>query len=179
MIRDRIQGVVIGQVTAVQDPQNQGRVMVSFPWLDDTLQSTWASMVAPFAGGDRGIFFMPEIGDEVIVGFEHGDFAHAYVLGAMWNGVAGAPSPDPRQRMIRSKNGHTIRFVDSTPNGGNMGALIIEDAHGNRVVMTNGVMRVTAQATLMIEADTIVLTGKPVNGTAPWSRTVTPSNNPI
>jgi hypothetical protein len=81
--------------------------------------------------------------------------------------------------MLRSKNGHTIRFVDSTPNGGNMGALIVEDAHGNRVLMTNGVMRITAQTTLMIEADSIVLTGKPVNGTAPWSRPVTPSNNPI
>lgn len=178
-MQGRMQGIVIATVVSQQDPQNQGRVMVTFPWLDNTMQSTWASMVAPFAGNDRGMFFMPEIGDEVVVAFEHGDFAHAYVLGAMWNGVAASPSPDPRQRMIRSKNGHTIRFVDSTPSGGNMGALIVEDAHGNRVVMTNGVMRVTAQTTLMIEADTIVLSGKPVNGTAPWSRTVTPNSNPI
>ncbi len=111
-MQDRMQGIVIGKVTAVKDPQNQGRIMVQFPWLDDTLESTWASMVSPFAGGDRGMFFMPEVGDEVVLGFEHGDFTHAYVLGAMWNGVAGSPSPDPRQRMIRSKNGHTIRFVE-------------------------------------------------------------------
>jgi hypothetical protein len=45
--------------------------------------------------------------------------------------------------------------------------------------MTNGVMRITAQTTLMIEADNLVLTGKPVNGAAPWSRVVTPSNTPI
>ena len=178
-MQERVQGVVIAKVTAVEDPQNQGRVQVQYPWLDDTLQSTWASMVAPFAGGDRGLFFMPEVGDEVVVGFHHGMFAHAFILGAMWNGVAGSPSMDPRQRMIRSKNGHTIRFVDSTPNGGNQGALIVEDAHGNRVVMTNGVMRITAQTTLMIEADNIVLSGIPVNGTAPWTRPVTPSNNPI
>lgn len=178
-MHDKIPGIVIGTVVNVVDPQNQGRVQVQYPWLDDTLQSTWASMVSHFAGNDRGIFFMPEVGDEVVVGFEHGHFDHAYVLGAMWNGQAAAPSPDPRQRMIRSKNGHTIRFVDSTPNGGNMGALIIEDAHGNRITMTNGVMRVTAQTSLMIEADTIVLSGKPVNGTAPWKRTVTPNNNPI
>jgi phage baseplate assembly protein V len=179
MKQGRMQGVVIGKVTDVKDPQNQGRVQVKFPWLDDTLQSTWASMVAPFAGNDRGMYFMPEVDDELVVAFEHGDFAHAYVLGAMWNGVSGPPSPDPRQRMIRSTNGHTIRFVDSTPNGGNEGALIIEDAHGNRVVMTNGVMRITAQSTLTIEADNIVLTGRPVNGTPPWSRPVIPSNNPI
>jgi uncharacterized protein involved in type VI secretion and phage assembly len=173
MMHDRMQGIVIGTVTNVLDPQNQGRVMVQFPWLDDTLQSTWASMVAPFAGGDRGTFFMPEIGDELVVGFEHGDFAHAYVLGAMWNGVAGSPSPDPRQRMIRSKNGHTIRMVDSTPDGGNMGALTVEDAHGNRVVMTNGVMTITAQTTLIIEASAVVIRGQG------WSRTVTPNSNPI
>ncbi|HEY1749970.1 MAG TPA: phage baseplate assembly protein V [Caulobacteraceae bacterium] len=178
-MRDRIPGIVVGKVTDVKDPLNQGRVQVTFPWLDETLQSTWASMVTHFAGGDRGIYFMPEVNDEVVVGFEHGDFNHAYVLGAMWNGQAAAPSPDPRQRMIRSKNGHTIRFVDSTPSAGNMGALIIEDAHGNRVVMTNGVMRITAQTILSIEADTIVLSGKPVNGVAPWKRTVVPSNNPI
>jgi len=173
MMHERVQGIVIGKVTSVKDPQNQGRVMVQFPWLDDALQSTWASMVSPFAGSDRGMFFMPEIDDEVILGFLHGDFAHAYVLGAMWNGVAGSPSPDPRQRMIRSKNGHTIRFVDSTPNAGNMGALIVEDAHGNRVVMTNGVMTVTGQATLIVEAPTVVIRGPG------WSRTVTPNNNPI
>jgi phage baseplate assembly protein V len=178
-MQERMPGIVLAKVTSVTDTGAQGRVQVTFPWLDDTLQSTWASIVAPFAGDDRGIFFMPEVGDEVVVGFEHGDFAHAFILGATWNGQAAAPSKDPRQRMIRSKNGHTIRFVDSTPSGGNKGALIIEDAHGNRIVMTNGVMRITAQTALMIEADTIVLTGKPVGGSAPWSRTVTPNNNPI
>jgi uncharacterized protein involved in type VI secretion and phage assembly len=173
MMHERIQGIVIGKVTEVKDPQNQGRVKVQFPWLDDTLQSIWASVVSAFAGGDRGAFFMPEIGDEVAVGFLHGDFAHAYVLGAMWNGAASSPSPDPRQRMIRSKNGHTIRFVDSTPNAGNLGALIVEDAHGNRVVMTNGVMTITAQVTLVIEAKNVVIRGPG------WTRPVTPSNNPL
>jgi uncharacterized protein involved in type VI secretion and phage assembly len=180
LVQKRLPGIVIGQVINVQDPQNQGRIQVTFPWLDGgSMQSTWASIIAPFAGDDRGMYFMPEIGDEVAVTFEHGDFNHAYVIGAMWNGVSAPPSPDPRQRMIKSKNGHTIRFVDSTPSGGNMGALIIEDAHGNRVIMTNGVMRLTAQTTLMIEADNLVLTGRPVNGQAPWSRVVTPNNNPI
>jgi uncharacterized protein involved in type VI secretion and phage assembly len=178
-MRDRVPGIVVAKVVSVKDPLNQGRVEVSFPWLDDTIQSTWASMVSPFAGDNRGIYFMPEVDDEVVVGFNQGHFKDAYVLGATWNGKAAPPSPDPRQRIIRSKNGHTIRFVDSTPSNGNMGALTVEDAHGNRVVMTNGVMRITAQITLMIEADNIVLTGKPVNGAAPWKRPVTPSNNPI
>jgi uncharacterized protein involved in type VI secretion and phage assembly len=176
-MQQRVPGIVIATVTSAAD--SQGRVTVQFPWLDDTLRSAAASVMAPFAGNDRGIYFMPEIGDEVAVAFLHGKFEFPIVLGAMWNGQAAPPSPDPRQRMIRSKNGHTIRFVDSTPAGGNMGALIVEDAHGNRVVMTNGVMRITAQTTLMIEADNMVLSGKPVNGTASWKRAVTPNNNPI
>jgi phage baseplate assembly protein V len=176
---DRMRGLVIALVTAVADKENQGRVQVQYPWLDDQLQSTWASVVAPFAGDDRGLYWMPEVGDEVLVGFAFGDFSQAFILGAMWNGRAATPSPDPRQRMIRSKNGHTIRFVDSTPNNGNQGALIVEDAHGNRVVMTNGLMRITAPATLMIEAQSIVLSGVPVNGAAPWIRTIIPSSNPI
>jgi len=172
---DAINGLVIGTVVNATDPSNQGKVKVQYPWLDDVMQSDWCSMVAPFAGDDRGVYWMPEVGDEVIVGFLHGAFRQAFVLGAMWNGQAAAPSPDPRQRMLRSKNGHTIRFVDSTPTAGNLGALIVEDAHGNRVVMTNGVMRIQAQTVLMIEADTIVLQGK----NNAWHRTVIPNNNPI
>jgi uncharacterized protein involved in type VI secretion and phage assembly len=133
-----VRGLTIGIVVDVDDPEHQGRVKLQFPWLDSQLTSDWVSMTANFAGNDRGIFFMPEAGDELVVAFLHGDFNHPYVLGVMWNGQAIAPSLDPRQRMIRSKNGHTIRFVDSTPNSGDSGALIIEDAHGNLITMSNG-----------------------------------------
>jgi hypothetical protein len=75
--------------------------------------------------------------------------------------------------MIRSKNGHTIRFVDSTPDAGNLGALIIEDAHGNQIVMTNGVMTIKAQTTLIIDAANIVVKGRG------WSRKLIPNTNPI
>jgi uncharacterized protein involved in type VI secretion and phage assembly len=67
MMHDRMQGIVIAKVTEVVDPERQGRVQVQFPWLDENLQSIWASIVAPFAGDDRGMFFMPEVGDEVVV----------------------------------------------------------------------------------------------------------------
>jgi uncharacterized protein involved in type VI secretion and phage assembly len=170
---NHVRGLVLGTVTDTQDPERQGRVKVSFPWLDGMMESSWASMVAPFAGDDRGAFFMPDLGDEVIVGFLHGDFSFPFVLGATWNGKSAAPSADPRQRMIRSTNGHTIRFVDSTPDSGSLGALIVEDAHGNRITMTNGVMTVRAQTTLVIEGTLIVLRGPG------WSRTIIPSSNPI
>jgi uncharacterized protein involved in type VI secretion and phage assembly len=168
-----VPGLAIALVIDVKDPLNQGRVRVRFPWLDDTLESDWIPVAAPFAGGDRGLYFMPELQDELVVGFIHGDFNHPVVLGSMWNGKAAAPSPDPRQRMIRSKNGHTIRFIDSTPTDGDCGALIVEDAHGNVIVMCNTHMTVKAKAVLQLEAPTVVLKGPG------WSRTVTPSNQPI
>ncbi len=165
--------LAIAKVADNRDPLGQGRVILTYPWLDASLKTDWISVAQPHAGDDRGIFWMPEIDDEMVVGFLHGDFNKPVVLGAMWNGVAHAPSRDPRERMIRSKNGHTIRFLDSTVTNGDKGALIIEDGHGSMVSMTNGYMVVRAKGTLVIEANAVMLRGKG------WKRTVTPNSNPI
>jgi len=162
-------GLVIGLVTDVNDPENQGRVKVSYPWLDDTLNSPWAPVCSHLAGNDRGFYFMPQVDDEVLVGFLHGDFDHPVVLGNLWNGQTATPSPDPRQRMIRSVNGHTIRFVDSTPSGGDLGALIIEDAHGNTITLSNTMITINATAVLRLDAPVVMIA----------NRVVTPSANPI
>lgn len=53
--------------------------------------TSWARMTMPSAGGGRGIMFMPEIGDEVLVAFEHGDPERPYIIGALWNAVDSAP----------------------------------------------------------------------------------------
>ncbi len=158
----QLPGLAIAIVTDVNDPLNQGRIKVKYPWLDAELRSDWIPIAAPFAGRDRGLFMMPEIEDEMVVGFLHGDFNHPVVLGAMWNGQAEAPSPDPRQRMIRSVNGHTIRFVDSTPTGGDKGTLVVEDAHGNFILMANTHMIIRAVGTLMVQAPTVLINGRPV-----------------
>jgi uncharacterized protein involved in type VI secretion and phage assembly len=114
-------------------------------------------VVAPMAGGDAGAFFMPNVGDEVMLAFDQGLFDHPYVIGFLWNAQQKPPSPDERQRMIRSKNGHTIRFVDSTPTAGNKGALIIEDAVGNTIVMTNSHMTIKSRGALVIEAASVTI----------------------
>ena len=106
---------------------------------------------------------MPENGDEVLVAFDHGDFDHAFIIGYPWNPVQMPPSDHPGERMIRSREGHTIRFVDSAENGGNHGALIIEDAHGNLITMTNGVMTINARIHLNINAVSMSIMGRPVN----------------
>jgi len=79
-------GVVIAIVKNLHDPEGQGRIEVQFPWLSDSLRSSWAPVAAPLAGKQRGMFFMPEVDDEVLVAFEHGSFNHPYVVGYLWNG---------------------------------------------------------------------------------------------
>ena len=69
----RVSGVVVGVVTNNQDPEGMGRVKVKFPWLSDEDESNWARVAAPMAGKERGFYFLPEVEDEVLVAFEHGD----------------------------------------------------------------------------------------------------------
>ena len=65
---------MIGLVSDNRDPENLGRVRVTFPWLYDDFVSGWARTVQPGAGKDRGALIVPEVGDEVLVAFEHGSF---------------------------------------------------------------------------------------------------------
>lgn len=162
----RTGGLVIGKVTAVRDPEKQGRIQVVYPWLEDE-EKRWIPVAAPMAGGDRGAFFMPEIDDEVILAFNHEDWDHPYAIGFLWNPTQMPPSGDERQRMIRSKNGHTIRFVDSTPASGNQGALIIEDAHGNVITMTNSRVTISSLGSLEILGASVTIQNrlvKPIGG---------------
>lgn len=109
---NRISGVVTGTVTDLDDPQGEGRVQVQFHWLSDTERSSWAPIATPLAGPQRGQFFMPEIDDEVLVAFQHGDFAHPYVIGFLWNGVDAPPETDTKMRIIKTPGGHELRFED-------------------------------------------------------------------
>ena len=149
-------------VAIVRERNGQGQVKLEYPWLDDTLRSDWAPVASVMAGPGRGLFFMPEIDDQVLVAFQHGRFEHPVVLGFMWNGVDRPPSDEPRERMIRSKNGHTIRFLDSTPTAGNLGALIIEDGHGNTISLSNGQIAINAVAMVRIDAPAVLINGRPV-----------------
>ena len=77
---DRLYGVVVGIVTNNQDPDGMGRVKVRFPWLSATEESWWARIAVPMAGKDRGAYFLPEVDDEVLVAFEHGEVRSPYLL---------------------------------------------------------------------------------------------------
>jgi phage protein D/phage baseplate assembly protein gpV len=111
------QGVTIGVVTNNKNTDNNyGEVKVKFPYLDDDVESTWARIATIGAGKDRGVMFMPEVNDEVLVAFEHGDITRPYVIGSLWNGEDTPPlqraDADLPKRTIVSKLGHKLTFLD-------------------------------------------------------------------
>ena len=105
-------GVVTAIVKSLDDPDKQGRIELQFPWLSDSQRSAFAPVAAASAGKNRGAFFMPEVDDEVLVAFEHGDFDHPYIVGFLWNGVDLPPEPTKDNRVIVTPGGHTLRFED-------------------------------------------------------------------
>ncbi|MDJ0835184.1 MAG: phage baseplate assembly protein V [Acidobacteriota bacterium] len=115
--RGRVFGVVPAVVTNNVDPDNLARCKVKYPWLNDTDESYWARQALLMAGKKRGTFFLPEVGDEVLVAFEHGDVRFPYILGMLWNGVD-LNTYDNRNkknniRAITSRSGHEMIFDDN------------------------------------------------------------------
>jgi uncharacterized protein involved in type VI secretion and phage assembly len=87
-------GLIVGIVTNNDDPERLGRVKVKFPTLSDEDESTWARVAAPGAGKQRGLQWLPEVDDEVLVGFELGDMNRPIVLGGLWSREDPPPQPD-------------------------------------------------------------------------------------
>lgn len=110
-------GIVIGIVDSLEDPEHLGRVRVKYPTLGNQL-SDWARLVNFMAGPDRGARFVPQKDDEVLVAFAQGDPKSPYILGALWSKVDKPPPDDGKQkdnnwRYIKSRSGHILRFDDT------------------------------------------------------------------
>jgi uncharacterized protein involved in type VI secretion and phage assembly len=156
-------------VTNNQDPDKLGRVKLRFPWLSESEESHWARIAVPMGGGDRGMYFLPEVDDEVLVAFEHGDPRFPYVLGALWNGKDAPPATNEdgknNLRLIKSRSGHliklndedgkeTIEIVDKT--GKN--SIVIDTEKKTLTITTDkDIALAAAQGTIKLEAQKIEL----------------------
>lgn len=148
--RQRPAGAVIGVVTNINDPLEWGRVKVRFPWLHDDEESHWARIAQPYAGAGRGSFWIPEVGDEVVVVFDRDDPNHPYILGGVWNGEDAVPPPgnpdgENNHKIWRTRAGHQIIFEDT--DGGEK--VTITDGPGERHLVID------------VAADSITLTADP------------------
>jgi phage protein D len=79
--------IVVGVVANNLDPDKLGRVRVKYPALDDSHEGWWARMLTPGAGAARGLASLPQVGDEVLIAFEHDNDQHPYLLGSVFNGI--------------------------------------------------------------------------------------------
>jgi phage protein D len=134
------QTFLVGIVTDNKDPQGWGRVKVKLPTLTEAHTSNWARVVAAGAGPNRGFDCLPEINDEVLVGFEHGDIHRPYILGGVWNGKD-APSEKVgdsiqggkvRLRTMKTRTGHTLQFVEEDK-GSSKAGVRVETTKGHKI----------------------------------------------
>lgn len=153
-------GIAIGLVTNNKDPQGLGRIKAKFPWLAETEESTWARMAMPMGGNGKGFFCLPEVNDEVLIAFEHGDINYPYVLGVLWNGKDHPPKRNDQvvgsdgkvnQQIIRSRSGHEIILDDTEGNE----QIIIRDKARNEIVIDskNNDMSIRVKGNLTLEAE--------------------------
>ena len=158
------QNLLTALVIDNNDPEKLGRVLVSLPALPEGPE-LWARMVTPLAGENRGICFLPEIGDEVLVAFSQGELASAYILGGLW-GKEKQPPEDldydgNNLKMIRTRAGHTLIFDDTDDKG----RITLIDNKENSLVIDPSDGRITLNAKSTIELITdgdIYLSGKKI-----------------
>lgn len=115
--RPKFYGVTTGRVINVLDPMTLGRVQVQLPFIDSLDLSPWARVAVPMAGITHGMYFIPNIGDEVLVAFEQGDINVPYVIGSLWTAMAPPPlqSPVPQIRAVRTLVGNQIVMTEAPP----------------------------------------------------------------
>ena len=163
-------GVAIAVVTKNKDDSGLARVRVNYPWHSTPGESYWARIASPMAGKGRGAYFLPEIGDEVLVAFERGDLRFPYIVGALWNGQEKSPSTNSDGnnylRMIRTPQGHQLTFDDGTPgrvelklsDGRHLtlddNGIVLDDKQGNQLTIDTkgGSLTVQAAQSLSLKA---------------------------
>lgn len=115
--RSKVFGVTTGFVINNLDPMGLGRLQVRLPFIDSLDLSPWARVAVPMAGPFHGTYFIPNINDEVLVAFEHGDINAPYIIGCLWNAVARPPlaTPNEQKRAIRTLAGNQIVIEEIPP----------------------------------------------------------------
>jgi len=162
---------VIGVVTDNKDPDKLSRVKVKFPTLSNDDNSWWAPIVSVGAGKNRGWFFIPEVDDEVLVMFEHGDIARPVVLGALWNGKDKPPDSNSdggnKKRTMVSRGGTTVEMDDDAgkitmKDGGGKGEIVIDKANKITITAKLGDVMIHSKDDLTIVADEVTMEAKTI-----------------
>jgi uncharacterized protein involved in type VI secretion and phage assembly len=165
-----VQGLQIGIVTDLEDPDGEFRVKVRLPVVSTDEEGIWMRIASPDAGNNRGVFFRPEINDEVIVGFIFNDPANAVILGMLNSSALPAPltpANDNNEKGYVSREAIKMIFNDDeksykleTPGGkkitlnDNDGVVEIEDENGNKIKMESSGVTIESASALKLKAAT-------------------------
>lgn len=164
-----VHGLQIGTVTQLQDdPDGEDRVLVRMPIISAEDDGIWARVASPDAGENRGIFFRPEIGDEVVLGFLNDDPRDPVIIGMLNSSAKPAPitaSDDNHEKGIVTRGEMKVIFNDDeksikveTPNGNkitisdNDGSIIVEDENSNKLQMNSDGITVESSGDIKIKA---------------------------
>lgn len=153
----------IATVKDNKDKNNQGRVKVTFDWQKNNKTTNWIRVQTPDAGtsdkvpGNRGFVCIPEVGDQVMIGYEHGDPSRPFVSGSMFHGKSGkGGDSNNKSKSITTRSGCTIRFDDAD----NEGSITIKDPSGNTVTLKGDkTIEISAPDKISLSAKEITLTG--------------------
>jgi len=167
-----INGLQIGLVVSNEDPEGEHRVRVRMPLVNNEEDGTWARVAALDAGDDRGFFFRPEVGDEVVLGFLNDDPRQAVILGMLHSSAKPAPlkgTDDNHEKVYQSRSKMKISFNDEkkvmefqTPAGNKITLseedkeIKIEDQNGNKIEMTQDGIKIESSKEISLKAGTEV-----------------------
>jgi Rhs element Vgr protein len=163
-----VNGLQIGTVASNEDPDGEHRVRVRLPLVNAQADGVWARIAAPDAGSERGFFFRPEIGDEVVVGFLEDDPRRPVILGMLHSSAKAAPlagSDDNHEKLYRSRSGMRLYFDDDkkvvlleTPAGNRLTlsedaqGVKLEDQNGNKIELAPAGIKIESAAALELKA---------------------------
>lgn len=118
-------------VTDNHDPKGLGRIRVKFHWMNGSEKSPWLRVTTPHAGGGKGMYFIPEVGEEVIVGFEGDSAIKPYIIGAVYHGKANNTYSNGGNdvKALQSRSGNKMVFHDTE------GSVHLSDSKGNDIKM--------------------------------------------
>ena len=191
--RQRLYGVYPAEVTDIKDPDGQGRVKIRLPWSPDgggAGYEAWARLATMMAGANRGTWFVPDPGDEVLVLFEGGDARRPYVVGALWNGSDTPPESmdgggNNFTKSIVSRNNIRVTLDDTdgqetvtieTPAGQKFvlrdgpGEAEISDSSGNSIKLASSGITITASANVKVQAAQVEISAGMVTVNAGMSK---------
>jgi Rhs element Vgr protein len=165
-----VSGLQIGVVTSNEDPEGEHRVRVRMPLVSAGEDGAWARVASLDAGAERGFFFRPEIGDEVVLGFLNDDPRHAVILGMLHSSAKAAPLPgsdDNHEKVFQSRSKMKVYFNDEkkvlrleTPAGNKIvlsedeKLLKLEDQNGNKIEMTPDGIKIESAKALQLKGGT-------------------------